>query len=482
MLKAYGSRATQLGRTAWRKIQEFTQRVVKKIQCWIEAVLHAMQLFIKGSAAVVAAVCAAIVLLFVGITVFIMLCFASAATARFLLLHNVPGSTVLDLSYTVLPLVTEQWRGRAIDEYIGLSFSQPAVANSSNKQIALTSNLLTEKAADLKLSILKQYTDNLVASSTLILPSVLKSEMLFAPSGEPNYDHLFSSSSDPLFLLDQEYAGTVQLVFLKEEVGCDTALVLQYSILYSTEDEWSLPSLKVLFSSTHTVNVRTGPHERRLIRTLWNMMIEFFFYIPLKVHRFLYYFALDYVNAPFPNIDHRREIAVLVPLYDHFTPPSPLRDHLRAVNFTLFQQLGEQDRRKVRISRWMFHSSVHLHGLPSWLREYPFLSFMVLTLLFGVGYCFGTLILAGWGALYFFYFSKQEKSSYTGRPKYVTDRDLPHTDSTTSSSTASTPRRRSTQDFTVPHRPQYHEVPSDTDSSHAASEEERDAAGSSQQG
>eukprot|EP00796_Vickermania_ingenoplastis_P003595 gene3595-2536_t len=372
-------------RSAWHS---FAQRVV---------------LYTKYSLISIIVVLAAMVVIVVAAAAFVTVTVTSAATTRFILLRHVPGSCVVPLSFNVLPLITEWWRSDAIDRAVSLYLPGQAPPTETRALHSSTSTLVAERASDLKLSVLQQYVDSIVATSTLVLPSMEPSELLFSPSGDFNYDRLFSGEVKPLFTADGEYAATVQLVLLKEEIGADTSLVLQYAMLYSDEDSWSLPSLKVLFHSSHSVTIRTGPGKPRFLYSLFTTLVETVFYVPLRVYRYLYYVALDNVNSPFPNINHPQEVSVVIPLYTRFTPPVPLRSNLRALNFTVFQQRRDPEEQKIRISRWMFHSNVRLGGLAYWLYEYPFSSFVLLSLAFGIAYGCVLLGFVAVGICLFFY-------------------------------------------------------------------------------
>lgn len=400
-----------------------------------QLIVHTVGVLTKISLISFLVAVATIILVCFGIMLFSTLCITSAATTRYMMLKDVPGSTVIPLSFNVLPLVTEWWRGEVIDRAIVHYLPQDSSQSSNNSLHVSTANYVMEHASDLKISLLQKYIDYIIATSTLLIPTSSESTLIFTSRGEVNYDKLFSNPTAPLFTTDGEYSATVQLVLLKEEVGSETALVLEYAMLYSDEEEWSLPTLKVLFASSHSVNVRTGPYERWLLRSLLNGLIEFIFYVPLRIYRFFYHVSLDYVNAPFPNIDHRSEISVVVPLYNRFTPPSLLRNQLRAINFTLFQQLGSGEQKKVRISRWMVHSSIQLTGIAYWLREYPFTSFIFLSSFYGATYFFALASLLALAALFFLWMKYKGESDEVEEEEEIA---FVHTDSS-SSSTSETP-------------------------------------------
>lgn len=392
----------------------------------------------------------------------------SSAAVRYLWLKDVPGNGLISLSFNALPLITEWWRSDALDKAVNYylppsedSFMQMGLKSEENENnfvdpkpsalvktvrksqfegvhsMTVASTVLA-KASDIKISLLRQHVDSIVATSTLLIPSHTRISgrpsvgpmgfsSIYSSSGEVNPDLLFKAPADPFFTREAEYAGSVQLIFLKEAVGFEAVLVVDYSILYAAEeggkragpaeeeDEWLLPNLKVLFRDTQTVHIRTGPP----LRPWWEkLMYNYFgslFYIPLWVYRYLYYIALDYENAAFPFIDGFREVAVVVPLYQRFTPPAPIRDRLRAINFTIYQAQASQEERKARLSRWMFHSSIQLTGMAYYLREYPLISFAFLFIFFGLVYSTGAIVavlLVVWKGYW-------KKPSTRGRERWV---------------------------------------------------------------
>lgn len=337
------------------------------------------------------------------VSAFLFVCFTSAATTRYLLLRNLPGTEILPLFFNVMPLETEWWRGNTMISAAVLEYPLNYAYGSTPPPS------LTEKASNLRISTFNNYADCFVASSTVLFPSHNKPKEVYTKGGKVSYNSLFNGGKDPFFTMDGEYSGAIQLVFLKEEVGTETSMVVEFSMLYSEEDRWTLSSLDVLFHGSHSFNVCTGPPERSFLRTIYISLFEFFFYVPLKLYRYFYYCAFDYANGPFPNIDHRREIAVTVPLYKGFTPPYEIRPHLAAMNFTLFQQRENKQDRRVRISRWMYQSRLKLSGLAAFLHDYPFLSFIVLTIIYAGTYTTWLFALVSGGAV-FVYIQKKKNN------------------------------------------------------------------------
>lgn len=398
-------------------------------------------------------------LIFVGLIVLGILSTTSAASVRYLWVKDIPGNGVVRLSFNVLPLVTEWWRSTAIDSALQyylpppecqaeiedgkgekgerkhLEMRKPNIFTEREKTgfpnreyVAGVSSTIITQASQVKISLVQQYVNAMVATSTLLIPSKNRLSLhrsmarmgfpsLFSSSGKVNPDLLFKPPVDPFFTLDAEYSGSIQLVFLKEDVGADSVLVVDFSILYADmgegggevvggkpasledEDEWLLPHLRVLFGDTQTVHIQTGPPARSRLKRWLYKGVEKFFFFPLLACRYLYYFALDYENGPFPFIDSSKEVAVVIPLYKRFIPPSPIRDRLRAINFTIYQAQSSQEEKKVRLSRWMFHSSIQLQGVAYYFREYPFISFLLLCVFFSGVYFFGfvtLLLLVGW--------------------------------------------------------------------------------------
>lgn len=431
----------------------------------------------------------------------------SSAAVRYLWLKDVPGNGLLSLSFNALPLTTEWWRSDALDKAVNYylppsedTFLQTELRSEENEKnsadqkssalvgtlrkskfdgiysTTVASSVLT-KASDIKISLLRQYVDSLVATSTLLIPSHTRISgrpslgpmgfsSFYSSSGEVNPDLLFKAPADPFFTREAEYAGSVQLVFLKEAIGFDSVLVVDYSILYAAEeggkragpveeDEWLLPNLKVLFRDVQTVHIRTGPPFRLWWEKLIYNALGNLFYIPLLACRYLYYIALDYENAAFPFIDSYREVAVVVPLYKRFSPPAPIRDRLRAINFTIYQAQASQEDKQARLSRWMFHSSIQLTGIAYYLREYPMVSFTLLFFFFGGLYSTGAILVI----LFVLWKGYWKKSSTRGGEKWIADpveytRDgysereedvrarTPHTDSSSSNSRSSSSASR----------------------------------------
>lgn len=442
-------RAKQVGNKTFFTLKHIYVFLLQKWNCFLHFIFRIFFFTTKISLFSIIISFALVCLLLVGVCLLTILSTTSAATVRYLLLKDVPGNGVVSLSFNVLPLVTEWWRGDVIDKAVHLYLPSSDLpftpeegedkkeerknadarasytvaerirrGQANNLFSTEVSTAVLTKASDIKISLVRQYVDAIVATSTLLIPSRDRLRFhpsmqgvgfptIFSSSGEVNPDLLFLPPTDPFFTLEAEYAGSIQLVFLKEGVGVDAMLVVDYAILYadsgggrsgtddtsfSSEDEWLLPNLRVLFRDTQTTHIRTGPPSRSRLRVLIRRGVERLFSIPLRVYRYLYYIALDTDNAPFPFIDSRREVSVVVPLYKRFTPPAPIRDRLRAINFTIYQAQFSQGEKKIRLSRWMFHSSIQLTGLAFYLREYPLISFVLLFFFFVVLYSVGFAI------------------------------------------------------------------------------------------
>lgn len=443
------NRAKAVCRASWHQITLFFQKVVAAVQKCLLKIFNWVVLGTKISLLSVAIVVISFIVLCLLIVFWAFLSTSCAATTRYMLLRDIPGSTLVPLAFNVLPLITEWWRSEAIDTAIKNYLPpavQPSVRLGNNSEIAFgpqsiftsTAQQVVEKASDIKLALIKEYTESIIATSTLVLPysDSKKSTLLFSgSSGEVNLDQIFRSPTAPFFSTEGgEYKGEIQLVFLKEEIGLDAALVVEISMLYAEDEtDWALSGLKTLFTASQTVHVSTGPPEPRFFRKLWNEVVEFVFYVPLAMYRILFHMCLHNVHAPFPRVDHRREVAVVVPVYTGFSPPLAIRSHLRALNFTIFQQrtpveketvqrnggllggifpkrtISLERHRKVRLSRWLFHSSLRLEGIVYWLTEYPITSFVVLLGVFASLWAAVGVILLG-SLLYFFWAVEKDEA------------------------------------------------------------------------
>lgn len=326
---------------------------------------------------------------------------ATAAALRHYVLSHVPDNRVISLGFNTIPFTTETWRSRSLDEAIkpflqlnAPSTSQPSASASREEEARKLAvhtrtepSLLETHVKDLKLSLIQTYVNSLLATTTMHLPTNTPST-LFLPGGTVNYESIFSLGP-PMFNANGEYAAKVQLIFVKEKQWRDVSLVLETVMLFA-EDEHTpqaLGTLDVLFSTTRTVNIRTGEPAPWWPLALVTVALRLLWYLPVKAYEVVSRAMYETEHAPFPPFDSTREVAVVVDVYERFVPPTTLQPRLRAVNFTLYQHVEEgEPQAKVRLARWSVFSTVKVRGLAHYLMEYPVITFLALVVAFFVAY------------------------------------------------------------------------------------------------
>ncbi|CCW65806.1 unnamed protein product [Phytomonas sp. EM1] len=223
----------------------------------------------------------------------------------------------------------------------------------------------------------------MLATSTMLLSSGLTQEV-FLPSGDVNMEAIFQLES-PIFNAKAEYYGKMQFVFLREDVGRDVTIVVESTMLLAEDVHLPQPlaTLDVVFRKYISLNVRTGDTPTWWPIRIAKCVFQILFYGPLKGSQILHRMYIDATAAPFPRIDHEREVAVTVSLYERFTPPLSLQSRLRAMNITVYQNPDEgssNSLQRVKLLRMTFYSFLELRGVVGWLVRHPVISYVFLTL------------------------------------------------------------------------------------------------------
>lgn len=490
-------RAWGFGKDSWRSA---TTRVRSDARAFQAAVrtgsLQALEL-LKGLAVVSLAVLFVLCVFVAVLFVCLWLAGVSAVVVRYYTLSRVAGNHVVPLPFNTMPLHTEWWRNRPIDdaitrfvpslEYAGARRSSlpgpdadgngggrreggegeggnafpfygvaaedgaSGIGASPGNDDDLLSRIrqaglrLTGQGAavdggggvgglvqaqagkllDFKLAFLQQYANSLLATSTMII-STGAAKTLFLPGGAVNMEAIFDFGS-PMFSAQGVYSGRMQLVFVREEVGRDVSVIVESAMLFAEDarSPQSLSSLDVLFRRTHTVHVRTGDPPLSWVARFVAWWLRIVFYLPLKAYEVSQRWIRDSRSAPFPPIDHDREVAVLVDVYERFTPPPSLRSRLRALNFTVYyNHLNEGSalsragaRGRPALSRITFYSHVRLRGFTYFMAAYPVVSFLFLTAVLLVVYAAVALttVTVGGAVLYYRFFSGAESDDERDR-------------------------------------------------------------------
>ncbi|RNF18389.1 uncharacterized protein Tco025E_04506 [Trypanosoma conorhini] len=336
---------------------------------------------------------------------------------RHYILSHAPGNQLLPLTFNIMPFETELWRLRRVDSFVSQVAAEPLPlpphgdANSIvARRGAIDAQLpfsVAEQAAALKMSLVQQYVQSTLATSTLLIPTLVEREV-FPPGGGVSIEALFQQQR-PMFNARGVYDAKVQLVFLKEDVGCDVSLVLESAVLFSEDPDVSqaLSALDVLLKTTTSLTFTTGEKEKSWLMHLISMSLRVAFFVPLWMYEnFIELLRRDV----FPAVDASTEVGVVADVYNGFEPPLALQPRLRAINFTLYQQVGDTLHR-ARLRRMHFFSSVHLTGLAYYFSTYAFTSFICTTLLLFVCFCATAVWVAfAAGALIGFLYLRRTRS------------------------------------------------------------------------
>ncbi|ESL06507.1 hypothetical protein TRSC58_05818 [Trypanosoma rangeli SC58] len=314
------------------------------------------------------------------------------AIRHYVLLHA-PGNQLLPLTFNTMPYETELWRLHTLDTLVSRLASEPetlprqgdgrsvvARKESTGAELSLS---VAEQAASLKMSLIQQYVQNTLATSTLLVPTLVRREV-FPPGGGVSIEALFQQRK-PMFNARGVYDAKMQLVFMKEEVGRDVSLVLESSVLFSEDSDVSqaLSGLDVLLKTTTSLTFTTGEKETSLLMHLVKTSFRFAFFVPLWMYeKFIELLHRDF----FPGVDTSTEVAVVVDVYSGFEPPLALQPRLRAINFTLYQEVKNALGR-ARLLRMHFFNRVHLAGLAYYFSTYTLTSFMCTTLVLFICFC-----------------------------------------------------------------------------------------------
>ncbi|CAJ1031248.1 hypothetical protein, conserved [Leishmania lindenbergi] len=336
---------------------------------------------------------------------------ATAAGIRHLVLANVPGTAVIPLHFNALPFHNDDWQrhlpeDKALKDFLLPDRKTRALVESMAQRADSLSAMQQHMGqfADAKFSFLSHFVNTHLASSTMHIPRATTSAEVFSPRGGVNLEGLFQFGP-VMFNAKGEYTAKMQVVLTKEEVGRDVPLILESSMLFS-EDATAVQSVAqfdVLFTTSTSVTVRTGPSYRPWIELLLRKLLRFLFYPPVWSYEYLRSALHQRDSAPFPPIDPSREVAVVLEVYNRFTPPLTLQPRLRAMNFTLYQLPDASAPSRVKVSRLVFFSTVQLTGVARWLTDYPVATFLLLVAVFfavfaviSVGGLLGLLVYVYW--------------------------------------------------------------------------------------
>lgn len=311
---------------------------------------------------------------------------ATAAGIRHLVLANVPGTAVIPLHFNALPFHSDDWQRHMPEDAALREFLLPdretrallqGVARQADTAAVVERRM--EQFADAKFSLLSHFVNSHLASTTMPIPRAAASADVFSPRGGVNVEGLFQLGP-ALFNAKGEYTAKLQVVLAKEEVGRDVPLVLESAMLFS-EDATAVQPLAhfdVLFRQSTSAAVRTGPPYRAWFVVLAKQLLRLTFYLPVRSYEYLERTLRQGDGAPFPPVDAAREVAVVLGVYERFTPPLALQPRLRAMNFTLFQLPDVGAPSRVKVSRLVFLSTVRLTGVARWMTDYPVSTFLLL--------------------------------------------------------------------------------------------------------
>lgn len=312
---------------------------------------------------------------------------AAAAGLRRYVLANVPGTTVIPLSFNAMPFHSDDWQrhfpeDNALKEFFLPDKETRALIATAGEAHADPTHFLEQRMGqlvDTKFSLLSHFVNSHLASTTMYIPRAAASTEVFSPRGGVNLESLFQLGP-AMFNARGEYSARMQVVLAKEDVGRDVSLILESSMLFS-EDAGSVEPLHqfdVLFKRSTSVSTRTGPPYSALAVVMLKKLLRLCFYPPMRAYEYLVSSLHQRDNAAFPPIDPSREVAVVLEVYSRFTPPLALQPRLRAINFSLYQLPEPSSPSRVKLSRLVFLSTVQLTGVARWFADYPVSTFLVL--------------------------------------------------------------------------------------------------------
>lgn len=358
---------------------------------------------------------------------------AAAAGLRRLVLANVPGTTVIPLHFNALPFHSEDWQRHLPEDAALRDFFLPdkdtrALLSSAGARGDMTHFLEQRmgQLVDTKFSLLSHFVNSHLASTTMHIPRSSHSSEVFAPRGGINLESLFQLGP-AMFNARGEYTGRLQVVLAKEEEGRDVSLVLEASVLFAEDAVAvsSLHQLDVLFKTSTSAAVRTGPPHRALLIVLVKKAVRLCFYPPVRAYEYLMQSLRQRDNAAFPPVDASREVAVVLDVYGRFTPPLTLQPRLRAMNFTLFQLPDPMSPGRVKLSRLVFLSTVQLTGVARWLADYPISTFLLLVaVFFGVSAAMSVGLLLGVAGYVYWYWCRTPSSTSASTDGDSSDSEL----------------------------------------------------------
>ncbi|CAD2214051.1 hypothetical protein ADEAN_000149500 [Angomonas deanei] len=305
-------------------------------------------------------------------------------------LSSVPGSRVIPLSFSSVPFITESWRGDSFQRY-----KYDALKEEGHGLSLSTSAGRKETLHDIQVSLVKQYAEGLLASSTFFLPQSKRGN-IFTESGDVMETALFDRGPE-LFSSVGKYFAHVQVVLPREEVGRYISVVCRLTMLYLDLSETidSLSYWDPLFERVESASVVSGPLEKPgrfdFVLDAAKLMWRLWFIVPIKLYEWTAPYFCSVENSPFPPIDPKREVSVVIPLYSYFVPPTTLQARLRAMNITLFR--AGRDGPPVRVLRMNLHSSIELEGMAKYLTEYPVVTFVSATAILSGGVFFTLLLV-----------------------------------------------------------------------------------------
>lgn len=396
-LQLYFSTAT----TAARCAQEYTRIARSMVQAGTVKSLEALRqvLLFAGLSLIFFTVLVCILCACLGLSL------SSTVAFRYYMLSNVVGNQVVPLRFNSMPLHTDWWRYRPVDEAISsvVFDGQQLPRQSLGEVVQQTAppHSLQAKHLDFTLDFLREYVHSVLATSGILVTSAAGAEELYLPGGGVNVEALFHPRTT-LFSSNGEYASQLQIVLLKEEVGRQVPIVVQTSALFAEDEKapQSLASLDVLFTTTSSAIIRTGAPPTWWVWKIVSSVVRVIFYVPIVTWEYACHRATDSRSAPFDPINHDSEVAVILNLYEHFVPPPSIKARIRAINFTVYQKSGSG--RSVTVSRIQFFSTVKLRGILHGLTAYPVASFLVLTMGFFSAYTFLTILFTAVLAFYLY--------------------------------------------------------------------------------
>lgn len=356
---------------------------------------------------------------------------ATVGLIRHYYLAGAPGNQVVPLSFSALPFLTETWSSGTVTEafYPAATLEDVAERRYLTTQ---TENTFVGRAAGLQMSLVEQYVNNLIGTSTMAIPQA-KARDAFTSTGDIDAAALFNYGP-AMFNARGDYFGEVQIVLARESIGRHGQLIVDTKVLYADVTDGPQPphTWRMLFKTTQTASVLTGPPQSTswldTVKSFYQWGLRLMFIVPIKTYEYLspFFFTVD--DAPYPTFDHRTGVSVVIRLYDRFAPPVSIQQRLRAMNFSIFQKLDDASSSvPLKVSRVSFRSFVELYGIPRLLTRYPVSSFIVLTLFFAllfIGLVTVALVLAG-GVLVYYYktstpaVDEDDSEEESGRSDYV---------------------------------------------------------------